>query len=191
MAAFSIMVPVNWTNHTLEHSNLTYSDIDKLSISNIPNGSSRYVRLSVPTLGRYCFLFLVFFSNTIFLPQFYCFFSLKKISFPVNDNMILSLCMSRTFFFCLVTHYPFLLPCLYLLLGAAQFFFFFYCGRYHLMLQISLFDRFWTHLVMAYVFTLWTCYVLKKEYEIIASMRLHFLASEQRRPDQFTVRWVF
>ncbi|KAL8088053.1 CSC1-like protein At3g21620 [Apium graveolens] len=87
MVAFSIMVPVNWTNRTLEHSDLTYSDIDKLSISNIPVGS----------------------------------------------------------------------------------------------------DRFWTHLVMAYVFTLWTCYVLKKEYEKVASMRLHFLASEQRRPDQFTV----
>ncbi|KAK2988602.1 hypothetical protein RJ640_026099 [Escallonia rubra] len=87
MVAFTIMVPVNWTNRTLQKSNLTYSDIDKLSISNIPTGS----------------------------------------------------------------------------------------------------HRFWTHLVMAYVFTLWTCYVLKKEYEIIASMRLQFLASEQRRPDQFTV----
>ncbi|XP_041003078.1 CSC1-like protein At3g21620 isoform X2 [Juglans microcarpa x Juglans regia] len=85
--AFAIMVPVNWTNVTLEHSDLTYSDIDKLSISNIPIGS----------------------------------------------------------------------------------------------------HRFWTHLVMAYVFTFWTCYVLKKEYEIVASMRLHFLASEHRRPDQFTV----
>ena len=42
MAAFSIMVPVNWTNHTLEQSDLTYSDIDKLSISNIPVGSDRY-----------------------------------------------------------------------------------------------------------------------------------------------------
>ncbi|XP_052178445.1 calcium permeable stress-gated cation channel 1-like isoform X2 [Diospyros lotus] len=81
------MVPVNITNGTLEHSNLTYSNIDKLSISNIPTGS----------------------------------------------------------------------------------------------------HRFWTHLVMAYAFTFWTCYVLKKEYEIIASMRLHFLASEHRRPDQFTV----
>ncbi|XP_059449325.1 CSC1-like protein At3g21620 isoform X2 [Corylus avellana] len=81
------MVPVNWTNGTLEHSTLEYSDIDKLSISNIPIGS----------------------------------------------------------------------------------------------------NRFWTHLVMAYAFTFWTCYVLKKEYEIVASMRLHFLASEQRRPDQFTV----
>ncbi|XVE72418.1 hypothetical protein DITRI_Ditri11bG0038100 [Diplodiscus trichospermus] len=85
--AFTIMVPVSWTNNTLEHSRLTYSDIDKLSISNIPTGSK----------------------------------------------------------------------------------------------------RFWTHLVMAYVFTFWTCYVLKREYEIVATMRLHFLASEQRRPDQFTV----
>ncbi|KAG6416469.1 hypothetical protein SASPL_123899 [Salvia splendens] len=47
--------------------------------------------------------------------------------------------------------------------------------------------RFWTHVVMAYVFTFWTCYTLMKEYEIIATMRLHFLASEKRRPDQFTV----
>ncbi|KAF4394497.1 calcium permeable stress-gated cation channel 1 [Cannabis sativa] len=85
--AFSVMVPVNWTNVTLERSNFTYSDVDKLSISNIPLGS----------------------------------------------------------------------------------------------------NRFWTHLVMAYAFTFWTCYILKSEYETVASMRLHFLASEQRRPDQFTV----
>lgn len=85
--AFTISVPVNWTNNTLEHSNLTYSDLDKLSISNIPTGSC----------------------------------------------------------------------------------------------------RFWTHMVMAYAFTFWTCYVLKTEYETVAKMRLHFLASEKRRPDQFTV----
>ena len=30
--------------------------------------------------------------------------------------------------------------------------------------------------------------MLKKEYETVATMRLHFLASENRRPDQFTVR---
>ncbi|KAG9447631.1 hypothetical protein H6P81_013759 [Aristolochia fimbriata] len=47
--------------------------------------------------------------------------------------------------------------------------------------------RFWTHLVMAYAFTIWACYVLLREYEIIATMRLHFLATEHRRPDQFTV----
>ncbi|CAL0317584.1 unnamed protein product [Lupinus luteus] len=85
--AFSVMVPVNWTNRTLERSNLTYSSIDKLSMSNIPLGS----------------------------------------------------------------------------------------------------NRFWTHLVMAYAFTFWTCYILKREYHIVATMRLHFLASERRRPDQFTV----
>ncbi|GAA0155446.1 hypothetical protein LIER_13173 [Lithospermum erythrorhizon] len=87
LIAFSVMVPVNWTNHTLERSNLNFCDIDKLSISNIP---------------------------------------LKS-------------------------------------------------------------QRFCTHLVMAYAFTFWTCYVLKREYEIIAWMRLHFLASEHRRPDQYTV----
>lgn len=40
--AFTVMVPVNWTNSTLDQlKNLTFSDIDKLSISNIPTGSSR------------------------------------------------------------------------------------------------------------------------------------------------------
>ncbi|KAL0788316.1 hypothetical protein Bca101_004562 [Brassica carinata] len=40
---------------------------------------------------------------------------------------------------------------------------------------------------MAYVISFWTCFVLKREYKIIGSMRLQFLASDQRRPDQFTV----
>ncbi|EOA33299.1 hypothetical protein CARUB_v10019839mg [Capsella rubella] len=48
-------------------------------------------------------------------------------------------------------------------------------------------DRFWAHLVMAYAFTFWTCYVLMREYEKIAAMRLSFLQSEKRRADQFTV----
>ncbi|XP_021293688.1 calcium permeable stress-gated cation channel 1-like [Herrania umbratica] len=48
-------------------------------------------------------------------------------------------------------------------------------------------DRLWTHIVMAYAFTFWTFYVLLKEYETVAAMRLQFLASEKRRPDQFTV----
>ncbi|KAI3783107.1 hypothetical protein L2E82_13169 [Cichorium intybus] len=43
------------------------------------------------------------------------------------------------------------------------------------------------HIVMAYVFTFWTCYILYKEYKIVTDMRLHFLASENRRPDQYTV----
>ncbi|XP_072982956.1 CSC1-like protein At4g02900 isoform X1 [Typha latifolia] len=48
-------------------------------------------------------------------------------------------------------------------------------------------ERFWAHLVMAYVFAFWTYYTLYREYKIITSMRLHFIASENRRPDQFTV----
>ncbi|KAF9608009.1 hypothetical protein IFM89_004890 [Coptis chinensis] len=87
LIAFTVLVPVNWTNDTLEHSHVTFNDIDRLSISNIPTGSK----------------------------------------------------------------------------------------------------RFWTHIVLAYVFTFWTCYVLHKEYGLVESMRLHFLSSEQRRPDQFTV----
>uniref|UniRef100_A0A9I9DPQ9 Calcium permeable stress-gated cation channel 1 n=1 Tax=Cucumis melo TaxID=3656 RepID=A0A9I9DPQ9_CUCME len=51
-------------------------------------------------------------------------------------------------------------------------------------------QRFWSHLVMAYAFTVWTCYVLMKEYEKIASLRLQFLASEKRRPDQFTTNMI-
>ncbi|XP_043689361.1 calcium permeable stress-gated cation channel 1-like [Telopea speciosissima] len=85
--AFAILVPINWTNGTLQHSNMVFSSIDELSISNIPAGS----------------------------------------------------------------------------------------------------ERFWAHLVMAYVFTFWTCYMLQKEYATVESMRLLFLASEERAPDQFTV----
>lgn len=47
--------------------------------------------------------------------------------------------------------------------------------------------RLYAHIVMSYVFTLWTCYTLYNEYMIVAKMRLHFLAAERRRPDQFTV----
>lgn len=87
MAAFVVLVPVNWTTDGLAISKIEYSDIDKLSISNIKVGS----------------------------------------------------------------------------------------------------QRFWAHIVMAYAFSFWTCYVLRKEYELVASMRLHFLATSKRRPDQFTV----
>ncbi|KAI9123746.1 hypothetical protein K1719_005046 [Acacia pycnantha] len=48
-------------------------------------------------------------------------------------------------------------------------------------------ERFWGHIVVAYAFTFWTCYVLFKEYEKVAMMRLQFVAAEKRRPDQFTV----
>ncbi|KAG8370707.1 hypothetical protein BUALT_Bualt13G0011300 [Buddleja alternifolia] len=90
--AFAVLAPVNWTGETLVHiKDLTYSDIDKLSISNVPSGSLRRV------------------------------------------------------------------------------------------LEL------WAHIIMSYVVTLWTCYVLYKEYEIVCKKRLQFLAAEQRRPDQFTV----
>jgi hypothetical protein len=39
--AFIVLVPVNWTNDTLESMTVVHSDIDKLSISNIPTGSKR------------------------------------------------------------------------------------------------------------------------------------------------------
>ncbi|XP_016478025.2 hyperosmolality-gated Ca2+ permeable channel 1.2-like [Nicotiana tabacum] len=87
LLAFTVLVPVHWTNSTLRKSRFTYSDVDKLSISNVPLGS----------------------------------------------------------------------------------------------------QRFWTHIIMAYAITVWTCYVLQREYAKVAAMRLLFLASEKRRPDQFTV----
>ncbi|CAI9279902.1 unnamed protein product [Lactuca saligna] len=89
LLTWAILVPVNWTNDTLDklEGEAFYSQIDKLSISNIPQGS----------------------------------------------------------------------------------------------------HRFWAHVIMAYAITFWTCFALKKEYETVANMRLHFLQSEKRRPDQFTV----
>ncbi|KAJ0251165.1 CSC1-like protein [Hirschfeldia incana] len=48
-------------------------------------------------------------------------------------------------------------------------------------------ERFWVHLCMAYAITFWTCYMLKREYQNIALMRLQFLANDERRPNQFTV----
>jgi len=46
--AFIILVPVNWSGGTLEHLNgLTFSDIDKLSISNVSPGSERFELISL------------------------------------------------------------------------------------------------------------------------------------------------
>ncbi|KAH9297817.1 hypothetical protein KI387_029499, partial [Taxus chinensis] len=47
-------------------------------------------------------------------------------------------------------------------------------------------ERFWSHVLVTYVFAVWTCYVLYMEYETIESMRLRFLEAQHRRPDQFT-----
>lgn len=41
LLALVILVPVNWTNRTLELYKLDHSDIDKLSISNIAEKSQR------------------------------------------------------------------------------------------------------------------------------------------------------
>ncbi|KAJ9707539.1 hypothetical protein PVL29_002535 [Vitis rotundifolia] len=47
--------------------------------------------------------------------------------------------------------------------------------------------RFFFHIGMEYLFTVWICYMLYKEYHNVALMRLHFLASQHRRVEQFTV----
>ncbi|KAG6389696.1 hypothetical protein SASPL_151169 [Salvia splendens] len=47
--------------------------------------------------------------------------------------------------------------------------------------------KFFVHISMEYLFTFWICYMLYKEYSIVASMRLKFLASQERRAEQFTV----
>ncbi|KAF8033537.1 hypothetical protein BT93_D2204 [Corymbia citriodora subsp. variegata] len=47
--------------------------------------------------------------------------------------------------------------------------------------------RFFVHIGLEYLFTIWTCLMLYKEYDNVASMRLHFLASKGRRVEQFTV----
>ncbi|KAL8548409.1 hypothetical protein ACS0TY_007647 [Phlomoides rotata] len=42
--AFGVLVPVNWTGETLDNvKDLTFSNIDKLSISNVPPGSLRFI----------------------------------------------------------------------------------------------------------------------------------------------------
>ncbi|KAG6389679.1 hypothetical protein SASPL_151152 [Salvia splendens] len=46
--------------------------------------------------------------------------------------------------------------------------------------------KFFVHISMEYLFTFWICYMLYKEYSIVASMRLKFLASQERRAEQFT-----
>ncbi|KAL3497940.1 hypothetical protein ACH5RR_040672 [Cinchona calisaya] len=47
--------------------------------------------------------------------------------------------------------------------------------------------KFFFHISMQYLFTFWTCYLLYKEYDRVASMRLKFLASQGRRAEQFSV----
>ncbi|KAF9689594.1 hypothetical protein SADUNF_Sadunf01G0108600 [Salix dunnii] len=46
---------------------------------------------------------------------------------------------------------------------------------------------FFIHIALEYAFTIWICFLLYKEYDHVASMRLRFLASKRRRAEQFTV----
>ncbi|KAK8933639.1 hypothetical protein KSP39_PZI015822 [Platanthera zijinensis] len=48
LLGFAILVPVNYTNDTLESLKVDYSEIDKLSISNVPKGSDRVLVRNVP-----------------------------------------------------------------------------------------------------------------------------------------------
>ncbi|XP_015963220.1 CSC1-like protein At1g32090 [Arachis duranensis] len=47
--------------------------------------------------------------------------------------------------------------------------------------------RFFVHIGLEYLFTAWICFLLYKEYDNVASMRLAFFASQRRRVEQFTV----
>lgn len=47
--------------------------------------------------------------------------------------------------------------------------------------------RFFFHIGVEYLFTLWACFMLYREYNTVALMRLQYLASQRRRPEQFTV----
>lgn len=51
--------------------------------------------------------------------------------------------------------------------------------------------RFFFHIGLEYLFTIWTCLMLYKEYDYVVSMRLKFLASQSRRPEHFTVSWTW
>ncbi|XP_059275565.1 CSC1-like protein At1g32090 [Lycium ferocissimum] len=47
--------------------------------------------------------------------------------------------------------------------------------------------KFFVHIAMEYLFTFWTCFMLYKEYDRVAAMRLKFLASQDKCAEQFTV----
>ncbi|KAE9613258.1 putative calcium-dependent channel, 7TM region phosphate [Lupinus albus] len=47
--------------------------------------------------------------------------------------------------------------------------------------------RFFVHIALEYLITVWVCFLLYKEYSNISTMRLHFFASQGRRVEQFTV----
>ncbi|CAM6106765.1 unnamed protein product [Calypogeia fissa] len=48
-------------------------------------------------------------------------------------------------------------------------------------------SRLWAHLTAAYLYTIWTCWLLFRLYRNVVILRFAFLASEEKRSDQFTV----
>ncbi|KAL1192528.1 CSC1-like protein [Cardamine amara subsp. amara] len=48
-------------------------------------------------------------------------------------------------------------------------------------------SKFFFHIGVEYLFTFWACFMLYREYNNVANMRLHYLATQRRRPEQFTV----
>ncbi|KAL8167692.1 hypothetical protein V2J09_009191 [Rumex salicifolius] len=108
-----VVVPVNWTGKMLGRiPGIEYSDVDKLSISNIAPGSTSL---------------------------------LTYLSSYSKEANLSSICL------------------------------------------INNGNRYWAHIVTSYLSTFWTLGILYKEYEIIANMRLRYIAAAERRPDQFTV----
>jgi hypothetical protein len=139
--ALLVLIPVNVSGGTLLDlkKEVVFSDIDKLSISNVNPGSNRY--------GSY---------------ELFFFFWL----FLYTHTMSRIFSMSVTF------------SVLFLHVAATQS---------YLTIVIAIHFRFFIHLLMAYVFTFWACFMLYKEYSNVAFMRLHFLASQKRCADHFTV----
>ncbi|OIV96794.1 hypothetical protein TanjilG_18254 [Lupinus angustifolius] len=47
--------------------------------------------------------------------------------------------------------------------------------------------RFFVHIALEYLVTIWVCFLLYKEYNNVSTMRLQFFVSQRRRVEQFTV----
>ncbi|KAG2239164.1 hypothetical protein Bca52824_090024 [Brassica carinata] len=81
--AFTAMVPVNWTNKGLDrlkHTNISYSDIDKLSLSNIPNGSGSRFWVHL------CMAYAITFWTCFMLKREYKNIALMRLQFLANDE---------------------------------------------------------------------------------------------------------
>ncbi|PIN03056.1 hypothetical protein CDL12_24424 [Handroanthus impetiginosus] len=78
--AFAVLVPVNWTGETLQDiKDLTYSNIDKLSISNVPSGSLRL-------LAHITMAYIVTFWTCYVLYKEYKIISNKRLQFIASEE---------------------------------------------------------------------------------------------------------